>query len=108
MNQNANSDSRSVEIDLGDGRRVRLTVSRDGERALITTRKRTPGAGGQETVQVEIDLEATELRFDGRSIEFPIDAFSRYCLLNGIDQLGFLLENEAAITAYERTAAAPS
>lgn len=50
---------------------------------------------------IEVDVEATELRFDGRSVKFPIDAFSRYCLLNGIDQLGFLLENEAAIAEYE-------
>ena len=51
---------------------------------------------------VEIDVEAKQLRFDGRVVEFPIDAFSRYCLLNGIDQLGFLLENAAAISAWER------
>ncbi|HMB73282.1 MAG TPA: 3-isopropylmalate dehydratase small subunit [Gammaproteobacteria bacterium] len=57
---------------------------------------------------VEVDVEATELRFDGRSVTFPIDAFSRYCLLNGIDQLGFLLENEPAISAFERRAAAPA
>lgn len=56
--------------------------------------------------EVEIDIEALELRFDGRSVGFPIDSFSRYCLLNGIDQLGFLLENEAAITAFERSAEA--
>jgi 3-isopropylmalate/(R)-2-methylmalate dehydratase small subunit len=50
---------------------------------------------------VEVDVEATQVRFDGRTVEFPIDRFSRYCLLNGIDQLGFLLENESAIAAYE-------
>ncbi|MGD2168027.1 MAG: 3-isopropylmalate dehydratase small subunit [Gammaproteobacteria bacterium] len=50
---------------------------------------------------IEVDVEATQLRFNGRSVDFPIDAFSRYCLLNGIDQLGFLLENEAAIAAFE-------
>jgi 3-isopropylmalate/(R)-2-methylmalate dehydratase small subunit len=51
--------------------------------------------------EVEVDVEATQIRFDGRSVEFPIDGFSRYCLLNGIDQLGFLLENESAIAAFE-------
>lgn len=50
---------------------------------------------------IEIDVDAAEIRFDGRSITFPIDGFSRYCLLNGIDQLGFLLENETAIDTYE-------
>jgi 3-isopropylmalate/(R)-2-methylmalate dehydratase small subunit len=53
---------------------------------------------------VEVDVEASQLRFDGRAVDFPIDAFSRYCLLNGIDQLGFLLENEAAISAWEAKA----
>ncbi len=33
---------------------------------------------------------------------FPIDRFSRYCLVNGIDQLGYLLEQDAAITRYEQ------
>jgi 3-isopropylmalate/(R)-2-methylmalate dehydratase small subunit len=51
--------------------------------------------------EIEVDLAATQIGFDGRSVTFPIDGFSRYCLLNGIDQLGFLLENESAITAFE-------
>jgi 3-isopropylmalate/(R)-2-methylmalate dehydratase small subunit len=53
---------------------------------------------------VEVDVETSQLRFDGRTVDFPIDAFSRYCLLNGIDQLGFLLENEAEISAWEAKA----
>ena len=51
--------------------------------------------------EIEVDIAATQIRFDGRTVEFPIDGFARYCLLNGIDQLGFLLENSAAIDAYE-------
>lgn len=54
--------------------------------------------------EIEIDVEATQVRFNGRSVNFPIDAFSRYCLINGIDQLGFLLENEPAIAAFENNA----
>ncbi len=51
---------------------------------------------------VTVDLEATVVELsDGRRIAFEIDGFSRYCLLNGLDQLGYLLENEAAIAAYE-------
>ena len=53
-------------------------------------------------VEVTIDLEATALRLpDGRSVQFPIDRFSRYCLMNGIDQLGFLMQNTDAISAFE-------
>lgn len=49
---------------------------------------------------VDIDRRTLELP-DGRTIAFPIDGFSRYCLMNGLDQMGFLLESEAAIQAYE-------
>jgi len=53
--------------------------------------------------EVDVDLETTTLKLpDGRAIEFPIDGFSRYCLMNGLDQLGFLLEQQDAIAAYER------
>jgi 3-isopropylmalate/(R)-2-methylmalate dehydratase small subunit len=54
--------------------------------------------------EVAIDLESCTLSLpDGRSCRFPIDAFPRYCIMNGVDELGFLLSKEAAIAAYERT-----
>lgn len=53
--------------------------------------------------EVTIDLESRSLDLpDGRSVTFPIDGFSRYCLMNGLDELGFLLENESSIREYER------
>jgi 3-isopropylmalate/(R)-2-methylmalate dehydratase small subunit len=53
--------------------------------------------------EVEVDLPASTLRLpDGRAVPFPIEAFSRYCLMNGIDELGYLLSQSAAIEAYER------
>ena len=53
--------------------------------------------------QVSIDLEKTELRLpDGKIVTFPIDPFPRYCLLNGVDELGFLLSKDTAIAAHER------
>jgi len=51
---------------------------------------------------VRVDLDTTTLEADGKRVSFPIDRFSRYCLLNGIDQLGFLLERSAAIARYEQ------
>jgi 3-isopropylmalate/(R)-2-methylmalate dehydratase small subunit len=51
--------------------------------------------------EITVDLESATLTMDGRRVEFPIDRFSRYCLLNGIDQLGFLLEQSEAIRRYE-------
>jgi 3-isopropylmalate/(R)-2-methylmalate dehydratase small subunit len=53
--------------------------------------------------EVEVDLPATTLRLpDGRTVEFPIEAFSRYCLMNGIDELGYLLGQLPAIERYEQ------
>ena len=38
---------------------------------------------------------------DGSQVEFPIDPFSKHCLLEGVDELGYILKQEAAIAAYE-------
>jgi 3-isopropylmalate/(R)-2-methylmalate dehydratase small subunit len=53
---------------------------------------------------VTIDLETrTALLPDGTAHRFPVDPFARHCLLNGVDELGFLLGQDAAIAAYEST-----
>ena len=39
----------------------------------------------------------------GRTVEWPLDAFGRYCLLEGINPLGFLLQHAARIDAFERS-----
>lgn len=52
--------------------------------------------------EVEIDLTTTTLLLpDGRRASFPIDPFARYCLMNGVDELGFLISQTEAIRAYE-------
>jgi 3-isopropylmalate/(R)-2-methylmalate dehydratase small subunit len=52
---------------------------------------------------VTIDLASATLTLPtGDAVKFPVEAFARYCLLNGVDELGFLLERRAAIEAYER------
>ena len=38
---------------------------------------------------------------DGAKVKFPIDPFARYCLLNGVDELEFLLSQGDAIAAFE-------
>lgn len=56
------------------------------------------------TTEVVIDLQSQTLTLpDGRGVPFPIDPFSKYCLLNGVDQMGFLLGLEDDIQAYEQT-----
>jgi 3-isopropylmalate/(R)-2-methylmalate dehydratase small subunit len=53
--------------------------------------------------EITIDLESATLRLaDGASVGFPIDPFARYCLLNGVDELGFLLQQQERIAAYEQ------
>lgn len=54
-------------------------------------------------VEAEVDVTDRRLRLPGgREVAFPIDGFSRYCLLNGVDQLGYLLNQADAIAKYER------
>lgn len=53
--------------------------------------------------EVSIDLESTTLSLpNGAHVQFPIEPFARYCLLNGIDELGFLLGRMDQIKAYEQ------
>jgi 3-isopropylmalate/(R)-2-methylmalate dehydratase small subunit len=57
--------------------------------------------------EVEIDLESTTLRLpDGRLAKFPLEDFARYCLLHGVDELGFLIARQSEIAAYEQSIAA--
>ncbi|MFM2109736.1 MAG: hypothetical protein RLZZ372_660 [Pseudomonadota bacterium] len=52
--------------------------------------------------EVVIDLASASLSVPGRAaVTFPIDPFARYCLMNGVDELGFLLSKDDAIKAYE-------
>jgi 3-isopropylmalate/(R)-2-methylmalate dehydratase small subunit len=53
--------------------------------------------------EVSLDLESTTLLLpDGERVKFPLEAFSRYCLINGVDELGFLLGRMNEIQAYEK------
>lgn len=53
-------------------------------------------------VEVTIDLAARTVTLpDGRAVSFPIEPFARYCLLNGVDELGFLLSKLDVIRAHE-------
>jgi 3-isopropylmalate/(R)-2-methylmalate dehydratase small subunit len=51
---------------------------------------------------VKVDLASQTLTTPGgRKVEFPIDSFSKRCLLEGVDELGYILQHEAQIAAYE-------
>jgi len=55
-------------------------------------------------ISLDIDvLQATMTLPDGKTIEFPIDSFARHCLIEGIDQLGYLQKQAAHISAFEES-----
>jgi 3-isopropylmalate/(R)-2-methylmalate dehydratase small subunit len=57
---------------------------------------------------VKIDLAKQTLTTpDGRVVEFPIDGFAKHCLLEGVDELGYIQQHAAAIAAYEAAHPAP-
>ena len=54
--------------------------------------------------ELEIDVVASTLTLpNGQAVSYPIDAFARYCLIEGIDQLGYLQQNLDAITQFEES-----
>jgi 3-isopropylmalate/(R)-2-methylmalate dehydratase small subunit len=69
-----------------------IVVDRDTHTKLLAA----PGA------EVTVSLEKLTLTLpDGSSASFPVEPFARYCLMSGIDELGFLLQQEEAIAAFE-------
>jgi len=53
---------------------------------------------------LEVDLAAQTLAFDGERHDFPIEPFAKTCLLEGVDELGYILSHGAAIDAHEARA----
>lgn len=52
--------------------------------------------------EVRIDLQHQTLTTpSGRQVEFPVDGFAKHCLLEGVDELGYTLQHEAEIAAFE-------
>jgi 3-isopropylmalate/(R)-2-methylmalate dehydratase small subunit len=65
--------------------------------ALLEQLARDPQA------ELAVDLAAQSLTLPGgRAVSFPIDAFSKSCLLNGVDELGYILRFEPQIAAFEQ------
>ena len=71
-----------------------IVVDKDTHKYLLAN----PG------ISLDIDvLQATMTLPDGKTIEFPIDSFARHCLVEGIDQLGYLQKQTAYISAFEES-----
>jgi 3-isopropylmalate/(R)-2-methylmalate dehydratase small subunit len=70
----------------------------------VKTHRELVGSPGASVV---IDLEKKTLSLpDGRAVSFPLDRFAHHCLLDGIDQLDFLMQREDAIRAFEASSPA--
>jgi 3-isopropylmalate/(R)-2-methylmalate dehydratase small subunit len=55
-----------------------------------------------EDATVTVDLATqTVTTPSGRTMEFPIDSFSKHCLLTGVDELGYILQHQGDIAAFE-------
>lgn len=68
-----------------------------------TSHKLFQMATGPSPVQVTVDLATQQLRLpDASVVSFPIDPFSKICLLEGVDQLGYLMKQADCIAAYEQ------
>ena len=53
-------------------------------------------------VELTIDVQAQTITLpDGSNVAFTLEPFARHCLLNGVDQLGFLLQHTDAIGHFE-------
>jgi len=73
-----------------------IVVPPDVHQALFAAVAKNPES------RVQIDLAAQMLSLPGgRSVGFPVDAFAKQCLLDGVDELGYILKQEPAIAAFE-------
>lgn len=58
-------------------------------------------------IELAIDLQQCQIELpDGGRFSFSMDGFARTCLLQGVDQLGYLLNHQSAIDAYEQSRSA--
>jgi 3-isopropylmalate/(R)-2-methylmalate dehydratase small subunit len=73
-----------------------IIVPYDAHKRLLEALADDPAA----TVTVDLANQSLTLP-DGSSVIFPIDAFAKHCMLEGIDELGYILQQEPAIAAYE-------
>jgi 3-isopropylmalate/(R)-2-methylmalate dehydratase small subunit len=73
-----------------------VIVDEETHRQLVSLAEEDP------TSEITINLEEQTLTLpDGRTVTFPIDGFSKHCLLNGIDQMGYLLEMSDDTESFE-------
>jgi 3-isopropylmalate/(R)-2-methylmalate dehydratase small subunit len=73
-----------------------VVVDADTQQQLFSLAEEDPST----TVRVDVEAQTLTLP-DGRAVRFPLDGFSKYCLLQGVDQLGYLLALDEEVQAFE-------
>jgi len=73
-----------------------IVVPPDVHAALFAAVAADPNA----TVKVDL-ANQTLTTPNGRKVEFPVDGFSKHCMLEGVDELGYILQQAPAIEAFE-------
>jgi 3-isopropylmalate/(R)-2-methylmalate dehydratase small subunit len=75
---------------------VPVEIPADLHAELLALREKDP------TIEVHVDLVTTTFSLpDGRAVGFPVDPFARRCLLEGLDELSYLMTHEERVKAYE-------
>ena len=73
-----------------------IVMPKDAHAALFAALEK------DQALQVTVDLPAQTLTWPGGPVvEFPIDAFAKDCMLQGVDEIGYVLKQDAAIAAFE-------
>jgi 3-isopropylmalate/(R)-2-methylmalate dehydratase small subunit len=73
-----------------------VLIPHDAHAALFKAVAVNPAA----TVTVDLAQQRLTLP-DGSPVTFSIDEFSKYCMLEGVDELGYILQQEPVISTYE-------
>jgi 3-isopropylmalate/(R)-2-methylmalate dehydratase small subunit len=76
---------------------VPVAIDAAAHASLLQQLSRNPEA------ELTVDLASQTVRLpDGKMVKFPIDPFARTCLLEGVDELGYILRFEPRIAEHER------
>ena len=74
---------------------IPIIVDEETHKMLFDLVEEVPNA------EFNVDLESQTLSFPNGSVAFPIDPFNKSCLLNGVDELGYIMSFEQEIAAFE-------
>jgi 3-isopropylmalate/(R)-2-methylmalate dehydratase small subunit len=74
---------------------IPIIVDQETHKMLFDLIEEVPNA------ELTVDLESQTLTFPHGSVTFPIDPFNKACLLNGVDELGYIMGFEKEIAEYE-------